>query len=256
MFLWESIAFGPIQSRRFGKSLGINLLPTSQKICSFNCVYCECGWTKCAEIDRDYYCTPTIILEAIETKLLSCSEQKIEIDSITFSGNGEPTLHPDFAKIIDGIIDLRNTYYPDSIITCLSNATQLHRKDVFDALQKIENPVLKLDAGSEKMFKLIDTPQDESSLKEIISNLKSFPKKFTLQTLLLKGKGDGIEVNNCEGDELELLISHIKDINPTHVMLYSLDRETPAKNLIKLDLLTLENIANRIRIFGIDVSVY
>ncbi|MDL2297122.1 radical SAM protein [Bacteroidales bacterium OttesenSCG-928-B11] len=256
MFLWDSIAFGPIYSRRLGSSLGINVSPTEEKICSFNCVYCECGWTLNTQIKPEYFLPATVILEAIEAKLQDCAINETPIDSITFSGNGEPTLHPEFGEIIDKLIVLRDKYYPQSVITCLSNSTQLYRKDVREALLKIENPILKLDAGSEHAFQLIDRPTIPVSLLEIIDWLLLFHGKLIIQTLLLKGIVDGEAFDNSSGEELRLLIEHIAKIKPRSVMLYSLDRETPAKELTKIPKEELEKIADSIREKGIIVNVY
>ncbi|MDR2978957.1 MAG: radical SAM protein [Bacteroidales bacterium] len=256
MFLWESIAFGPIHSRRLGRSLGINVSPTKDKICSFNCVYCECGWTVNTEIRPEYFPPAPLILEAIEAKLQDCKTKDIDIDSLTFSGNGEPTLHPEFGKIMDGLLVLRDQYYPNSLITCLSNSTQLYRQDVREVLMKIENPVMKLDASSEQVFQLIDRPTVPVALAEIIEWLTQFNGQLIIQTLLFKGKVDGVAFNNSSGIELQLLVDHIVKINPRHVMLYSLDRETPAKSLIKLPKEELEKVADVIRSKGIAVKVY
>ena len=256
MFLWESIAFGPIHSRRLGNSLGINLQPTTEKICSFNCVYCECGWTPEKEIDTSLCYDLDTILQAIEKKLKICQQENIPVDSITFSGNGEPTLHPDFSKIIDNLLVLRKKYYPQSVITCLSNSTQLNKQDVREALQKIENSILKLDAGSEHLFQLIDRPVIPISLQDILGYLTSFKGNLIIQTLLLKGIIDNEPVDNSSGKELELLIGHIKQLSPKNVMLYSLDRETPGKNLIKISKEELEIVAQQIRASDITVSVY
>ena len=158
MFLWDKIAFGPVQSRRLGSSLGINISPTNVKICSFDCIYCECGWTLEKNIDPAFFFSVEEITTAIEHKLCECKETDMPIDSITFSGNGEPTLHPDFDKIIDSLIVLRNNYHPKTAITCLSNATRLSTPKVLTALKKIENPVLKIDAVTDTLFRIINQP--------------------------------------------------------------------------------------------------
>lgn len=256
MFLWDNIAFGPIHSRRLGQSLGINVLPTTEKICSFNCVYCECGWTLEKSIDTKNFYTADIILQAIDAKLQDCRKNETAIDSITFAGNGEPTLHPEFGEIIDQLIVLRNRYYPECKITCLSNSTQLYREDVKQALMKIENPILKLDAGTEKVFQLINRPTISITLGEVIDKLIEFKGNLIVQTLLLKGEIDGIRFDNSTGEEVELLLNHIHKVAPKSVMLYSLDRETPAKDLIKLSKGELEIVAERIRAMGIETNVY
>jgi wyosine [tRNA(Phe)-imidazoG37] synthetase (radical SAM superfamily) len=256
MFLWDSIVFGPIFSRRLGKSLGVNLLPTTEKICSFNCVYCECGWTPDKEMLHREYLPAETILSAVEAKLKNCEEENVTIDSITFSGNGEPTMHPDFGKIISELIPLRNQYYPKTAITCLSNSTQLFRQDVKEALQKIENPILKLDAGSETFFKLVDKPVIPVTLQEIINQLKSFQGNLIIQTMILRGEVDNQYFDNSSGEELSKLLHHIKVINPQKVMLYSLDRKTPAKNLFKIEQTDLKHISEKIQKMAIAAEIY
>ncbi len=256
MFLWDAIAFGPVFSRRLGQSLGINVLPVTEKICSFNCVYCECGWTPDKEMLNREYLSAEVILKAIEEKLKSCHQENTVIDSITFSGNGEPTMHPEFGEIILGLLPLRDRYYPNTVITCLSNSTQLHRTDVREALQKIENPILKLDAGSETFFKLVDRPTIPITLQEIIDQLKSFQGKLIIQTMILHGYIDNQYFDNSKGEELSLLLQHIQEIHPRKVMLYSLDRETPAKKLTKVEKRELERIAEKICKINIRATVF
>ncbi len=256
MFLWDSIAFGPISSRRLGKSLGINILPTTKKICSFNCIYCECGWTLERDFNDDDFYPVDTVMEAIENKLINCRKDQIAIDSITFSGNGEPTMHPHFGQIIDGLIALRDRYYPGTIITCLSNSTQLYRTEVREALLKIENPLLKLDAGSDQLYRLINRPTLPVTFEEIVSYLRGFNGQLIIQTLLFKGEIDDIYFDNSSGEELDLLIHHIVEIAPRSVMLYSLDRETPARHLTKISKEDLEKVAEKIEKKGIKTSVY
>jgi len=256
MFLWDKIAFGPIQSRRLGNSLGINVSPTTKKICSFDCIYCECGWTFEKNIDtKDFYSVKEITL-AIEKKLQECSENNTPVDSITFSGNGEPTLHPNFCQIIENLIVLRDKYYPKTAITCLSNATQLANKYVYSVLQKIENPVLKLDAVTEPLFQLINKPTVDISVNEIINHLQKLNGNFILQSLFLKGIFDNQTFNNAEEPHLSLWIDTVKKLNPKQVMLYSLDRSTPAQGLEKITAEELQKIAVKLQQFGIDAKVY
>lgn len=256
MFLWESIAFGPVKSRRLGSSLGINLLPTSKKICSFNCVYCECGWTEDESIVFEDFYPLSIVMEVIEKKIANCYQENISIDSITFAGNGEPTLHPDFGKIVDKLIILRDRYYPEAVITCLSNSTQLHREDVKKALQRIENPIMKLDAGYERFYQWINQPLFPVNLSDIIENLKTFNGKVIIQTLFTKEITENETFDNSSGDELKQLMENIRSINPSMVMLYSLDRETPDKQLIKIEKERLEDIAHEIERMNVKAGVY
>lgn len=255
-FLWESISFGPIHSRRLGSSLGVNLLPTDVKICSFNCLYCECGWTLEKSLTaREYYPVETV-LQAIEHKLNSCKEQSTPIDSITFSGNGEPTLHPHFDKIIDGLIPLRDKYYPQAVISCLSNATQLLRTEVCAALKRIENPILKLDAGTQELLNIINKPTIPVDFQAVVNQLKTFNGEVIIQTMFLSGEQDGISFDNSEESNLSLWLDAIKSIAPRKVMIYSLDRETPALMLHKFDKSKLESIADKVRALGIVADTY
>lgn len=256
-FLWQSIAFGPIFSRRLGQSLGINLLPNDTKICSFNCIYCECGWTlENSYWDKDSFLPAEQILKAIEHKLIECREKNSVIDSITFSGNGEPTLHPSFGQIIDRLLLLRKQYYPSAVITCLSNSTQLHRQDVLESLKKIDNPIMKLDAGNETLFQLINQPTIFVSQEEVVQNLKKLSGIAIIQTLFLKGKINNHYFDNSNEENINAWLADLKEINPKQVMIYSLDRETPQTELIKLTRQELEQIAIRVRNKGFQTSVF
>ena len=256
MFLWDKIAFGPIQSRRLRSSLGINISPTTVKICSFNCIYCECGWTLEKKIAPEQFFSVEDIVTAIEAKLSQCKSTDTHIDSITFSGNGEPTLHHNFNQIIDALIVLRDKYYPKTAITCLSNATQLANENVFNALKRIENPILKLDAITEPLFQLINKPTVPISAEEIIKHLQQLDGSFILQSLFLKGIIDGQVFNNATESHLSLWLDVVKQLHPKKVMIYSLDRSTPAQGLEKISLEKLEEITKRVQTFGILAEAY
>ncbi|MCL2289627.1 MAG: radical SAM protein [Bacteroidetes bacterium] len=254
--MWDKIVFGPIQSRRLGSSLGINVSPTDVKICSFDCIYCECGWTLEKSIDPHLFFSVEEIITAIETKLRQCKEDGIFIDSITFSGNGEPTLHPNFDQIIDTLIVLRDKYYPKTVITCLSNATQLTNNKVLTALQKIENPILKLDAVTEPLFRLINKPTISVSVEEIVEQLQKMKGNFILQTLFFKGEIDGQYFNNAAEPHLSLWVEVVKKLHPKKVMIYSLDRNTPAQALEKVPMEKLQEIVQQLQTFGISADAY
>jgi len=256
MFLWDKIAFGPIQSRRLGSSLGINVSPTNVKICSFDCIYCECGWTLEKSIAPHLFYSVNKIITAIEAKLQQCKESNTTIDSITFSGNGEPTLHPHFAQIIDNLIVLRTQYFPKTKITCLSNATQLAKKEVSSSLKKIENPILKLDAVTEPLFQLINKPTISVSAEEIIKQLQQFNGNFILQTLFFKGEIDGQYFNNVSEPHLFLWLNVVKQLHPKKVMIYSLDRNTPAQKLERIATEELQQIAQQVQKFEIKAVAY
>lgn len=256
MFLWESIAFGPIHSRRLGSSLGINVSPTDVKICSFDCIYCECGWTLRKDIDADNFAPYNIVLQAIEAKLKKCREENTHIDSITFSGNGEPTLHPNFPEIIEGLLVIRDKYYPDSVITCLSNATRLLDDKVREALLKIENPMLKLDAGLPQLYRLINRPTIPITMEQTVEGLRHFHGKFIMQSMFLKGVIDEKPFDNTSEENVSAWLKIVGELRPKRVVMYSLDRETPAKQLVKIYKPDLEPIADRVRALGIEAQVY
>lgn len=254
--LFESIVFGPIKSRRLGTSLGVNVLPTEKKYCSFNCIYCECGWNEIDTTINVPLHKREDIKAALKMKLESNScEENGKIDSITFSGNGEPTLHPEISGIVDDVIELRNQYCPQAKITILSNSTNLLREDVFSALQKIDNPILKLDAGTVEMYNRINKPVS-AKFDAIVEKLKAFGNKCVIQTLLLRGENDGQTIDNTNDEEFEAWLEIVKQIKPRSVMLYSIDRETPEKQLEKLLIPELEQFAERIRAIGIETQTY
>lgn len=255
--LFEDIIFGPIKSRRLGNSLGINLLPVHKKLCNFNCVYCECGWNEDTKDIKDSIHKKEDIREALETKLIEIKEKNIPVDSITFSGNGEPTIHPDFPEIVDFVIELRNKYLKNAKITVLSNATTLVKDDVFKALKKIDNPILKLDAGREEMFYAISkTSPKQISFDKVKAKLLEFGKDAIIQTLLLRGENDGIRLDNTSEEEFSAWLEIVKKINPRQVMLYAIDRVTPESKLEKLAIEELELFADRVRAIGIETKTY
>lgn len=255
-FLFNEIVFGPVKSRRFGVSLGINLLPDTMKYCTFNCIYCECGLTSDDQEKRVRLFATDDIISALENRFAELKAKDLKPDNITFAGNGEPTIHPDFPAIIDKTIELRNQYFPEAKITVLSNATRLHKAQVRDALKRIDNNVLKLDAGSERMFQLIDRPNNKVSLPEIIDQLKEFEGNFIIQTLFLRGVVNNNRIDNTSIEELNLWLSHVEKLRPSLVMLYSIDRETPEQDLEKISSKELEQIAHKVRQLNINAEVY
>ncbi len=255
-FLFHETVFGPIHSRRLGSSLGINLLPNTHKHCTFNCIYCECGWTNIEKSRNSTLPSCNEVSEQLEKSLIEHSKNRVIIDNITFAGNGEPTVHPQFHEIIDETIRLRNKYYPDSKIAVLSNATRLYDLSVMEALKKIENNIQKLDCGTEEMFRLINRPNINISLSEIVNQLQQFKNNLTIQTLFLRGEYQGKFLDNTTEKEIELWIQHIKAINPLLVMIYPIARSTPVSNLIKLNSDELDQIARKVEKIGIRTQVY
>ncbi|HNW71017.1 MAG TPA: radical SAM protein [Bacteroidales bacterium] len=253
--LFNSIVFGPVKSRRLGVSLGMNIVPPHIKFCSFNCVYCECGWTEASNVENAKFDPPAEIREELEKTLIRLKEQGIVPDSITFAGNGEPTIHPQFDQIIDDTIALRDMYFPLARVTVLSNSTMLSDERVLKSLIKTYN-IMKLDAGTEHTFRLLNKPRVKITLDEVIEGLKKFNGNLVIQTMFIRGKIGEEIIDNTTGAELEALLQHIVSINPKEVMIYSLDRKPPLADLEKISREELEKIAVKIRQLNFKCSVY
>jgi len=254
-FLFNEIIFGPVFSRRLGISLGINILPQNAKLCTFNCLYCECGWTKeNTKINTGLPAREDISV-ALEKKLSDMSYRNDLLDVITFAGNGEPTLHPDFPEIIDDAIALKDKYFPGAGIAVLSNASLTHKDEVFRALKKTDYNILKLDTGTEETFRALNNPQKDISLDRIIKYLVRFNGDLIIQSLFIKGEYQGKTINNTTEEEIEAWLEKIKKINPKQVMVYTYARNTPASGLEKIPADELNKIANKVRALGIDVQV-
>lgn len=229
MLHFSDIVFGPIHSRRLGSSLGINLLPRDGKLCNFDCIYCECGWNKDGRVSSPLLPDADDVAAALEDSLLSCRKQNKVIDSITFSGNGEPTLNPFFPEIIDRVIDIRDRYFPEAKVSVLSNATMLWKEEVFVSLSRVDNPILKIDAPTDAGVSVINRPSGRYSLEKVIGNLRRFDGDFILQTMFLRGSG----VDSSDGKSLSAWMDIVRDLHPREIMVYTLDRETPQKGLEK-----------------------
>jgi wyosine [tRNA(Phe)-imidazoG37] synthetase (radical SAM superfamily) len=254
-FLFDQIIFGPIKSRRLGVSLGVNLLPTDSKVCSFDCIYCECGWTPKKREQKAVLPTREQVRSEMQKKLTNMIECNELPDVITFAGNGEPTLHPEFEGIIDDAIELRNQLSPNARIAVLSNATMLHKASAIRALLKVEDNIQKLDSGFEETIRRIDCPASHFSLKTVVENLKKFQGKVIIQTLFLRGIHQGEIIDNTTEAELAEWMKLVQEIKPSQVMIYTIARDTPAEGLEKINLKELEKIAERVRIAGFKVSV-
>ena len=255
-FLFHDIIFGPVRSRRLGLSLGINLLPTHKKHCSFNCIYCECGWTPVPSGDPLQFPDRTLVYKFLEQRLKEMAEEDYLPDVLTFAGNGEPTLHPEFAGIVDDTIALRDQYTPTAKVTVLSNASMIHDPGVFGALLKLDNNILKLDAGSDRMFKLINNPVLPVNFYDLIRNLQKFEGKLIIQSMFLRGFFRDQPVDNTTGEEVDEWIRHITVINPKMVMIYPVARATPVHALEKIPVAELEEIAGKVRKVGVEAKVY
>ena len=249
--LFSSIVYGPIHSRRLGVSLGVNLMPTTAKLCSFDCVYCECGWNQ--PVSHPQLPIREEVREALFAQL---STLNIQPDVITFSGNGEPTMHPDFWGIIQDTCALRDQYCPNAKVSVLSNSTQLGRKEVVDALRLCDNRILKLDSAIDATMHLIDKPVNRHlTVAQVMEWLRAFEGDFTLQTCFLRGEYKGKVIDNTTPAELDAWYKAVDILHPKQVMIYVIDRETPLKTLEKIASEQMQAIAQPLREKGIDVVV-
>ncbi len=243
--LFDQIVFGPVKSRRLGVSLGINLLPVDGKICSFDCVYCECGLNAIHKGER----LPKMdeVVKALRSKLEQMKEDKLAPDVITFAGNGEPTLHPDFAHIIDQTIQLRNEFFPNARVSVLSNATQLEKPEVFQALLSVDQAILKLDTAFDETARILNRPLSRQyTIRRLVENLKAFNGKLIIQTLFIRGEYLGEPFDNTSEQEVTAWIELLQEINPESVMIYAIDREPAVKSVVKVSVKELREIAQRV----------
>lgn len=254
-FLFEQIIFGPVRSRRLGISLGINLLPTRRKHCTFNCIYCECGWTLTQEVEEGFP-TSDDIRQALEQKLSKMKSRNALLDSITFAGNGEPTIHPHFTQIVDDTLILRDKYYPGAKVSVLTNSSRLSNPAIAAALMKTEQPILKLDAGTQTTFDLINKPLIPISLDKIVKALRLFGDKAIIQTMFVKGIHEGKIIDNTTAAEVEAWLGHLASIQPRLVMIYPIARSTPEEELEKVSFEVLKAIAQKVEALGILAEVY
>ena len=254
-FLFDQIIFGPVRSRRLGISLGVNLMPTNTKVCSFDCIYCECGWTPRNRDRKALLPTRSEVKLKMEEKLREMAASQELPDVITFAGNGEPTLHPEFEGIIDDTIGLRAELCPEARIAVLSNASMLHKKGVMSALLKVDDNIQKLDSAFEETIRKIDCPSSAFSLNEVVGNLRQFDGKVIIQTLFLRGKHKNEIIDNTTKKELDAWMDLIVEIKPAKVMIYTIDRDTPAEGLEKVAVDELQLIADRVRDAGFEVQV-
>ena len=255
-FLFDSIIFGPVNSRRLGISLGINLLPNDCKVCNFNCIYCECGWTnKNIPSSRKKFHPRFHVKENLENKFKELKKSGSPIETITFAGNGEPTLHPDFDKIIDDTIELRNKYFSSAQIAVLSNSTLINKKSVFNALNKVEQNILKIDSAFEETINTHNDPPENFNLDELVEDLKKFKGNLIIQTLFLKGVYDGKTIDNTTKKEVDAWLKLIQKISPKLVMIYTIKRNTPTHKLFQIPFSDLESIAKRMEKQGIKTQI-
>ncbi|MCD8386079.1 MAG: radical SAM protein [Bacteroidales bacterium] len=245
--LFNETIFGPIHSRRLGTSLGVNLMPRDGKVCSFDCLYCEAGYNA-QGAGHAGLPSRQEVKELLEAKLAGMKANGDRLDVITFSGNGEPTIHPEFPAIIDDVIELRDKYYPDVKISVLTNSTMIHKPEVAAALRKIDNNILKLDSAVEDTMRALDRPGAKSfTVESAIRDLKQFSGTGIIQTMLTRGEHDGHRIDNTTPAEIQALIDAYNEIRPASIMIYSIDRRTPEQSLEKVPRSELESIASQIR---------
>ena len=252
--IYPSPIFGPVHSRRLGLSLGVNLLPADGKVCTFDCVYCECGFNADR---RPQLPLPTReeVAEALEAKLRQMQADGRLPDVITFAGNGEPTCHPHFPEIVDDTIRLRDSYCPQAKVSVLSNATLIHRQQVHDALMRVDNNIQKLDTISPAYIRLVDRPQGSYDVSQVIDRLKAFQGHVIIQSMFMQGTAGGESVDNTGDDYVLPWLKAVADIAPQQVMVYTIDRETPMQSLLKAAPQQLDRIALLVRQLGIPCSV-
>lgn len=251
--IYPSPIFGPIHSRRLGISLGINLLPADGKVCSFDCIYCECGFN---EDHRPSLPLPARqeVTQALEKKLQEMKANGQLPDVLTFAGNGEPTCHPHFAEIIDDTILLRDKYCPKAKVCVLSNSTMIHRHEVHDALMKVDDNILKLDTVDPSYINKVDHPNGTYDVNKIIERMKAFHGHLIIQTMFMRGACNGESVDNTSEEYVSPWLEVVKQLKPQQVMVYTIDRETPAHGLEKASREQLNAIRDRVIAAGIPCS--
>lgn len=252
--LYDNIIFGPVRSRRLGLSLGVNLLPVESKLCNFDCIYCECGWNE-DHVGRRRFNSREDVRDMLRDTLQAMVAKGELPDVITFAGNGEPTMHPDFEPIIEDTIALRDQICPQAKVSVLSNATQIHREDVRRALLRVDNNILKLDSAFDSTVQLINKPQGSYSVERTVELMKLFEGNMILQTMFLRGEYLSKRVDNTTAEEVDAWLDIVAQIKPRQVMIYSLDRDTPCQTLEKVGREELLQIAAKLQARGFNCSV-
>ena len=252
--IYPSPIFGPVHSRRLGLSLGINLQPSDGKVCTFDCVYCECGFNA-DHRPRMQRPSREEVYYALEKQLITMASRNELPDVLTFAGNGEPTTHPHFHEIISDTIRLRDNYCPQAKVSVLSNATMITKDSVREALMKVDNNILKLDTVNPDYIKKVDRPTGHYDVSQLIEAMKLFKGHIIIQTMFMKGTWQGIDVDNT-GDRYVLpWLDVIRAIHPKLVTIYTIDRETPDKCLAKATHEELDRIAKLVNDAGIHTTV-
>ena len=248
--LREETVFGPIHSRRLGRSLGINLLPTKGKLCNFDCIYCECGWN-CDGRGDTVLPTAAKVRTDLENKLMELMLEGTQIDSITFSGDGEPTLNPEFPRIIEDTLFLRDAYCPSAKVSVLSNATRVHVPAVFEALRKVDNPILKIDAPTDELAARINQPAPGYSIERVIEALAHFEGDFILQTMFLRSK----DFDSASPEVLDGWMAIVRRLKPRKIMVYTIDRPTPEKEIEAFSVAKMEQLVKPLIDEGFQIDI-
>lgn len=246
----EETVFGPIHSRRLGSSLGINLLPQKGKICNFDCIYCECGWNRDGLQDKTLP-SAADVRNALEDKLRSLRAEGVGIDSITFSGDGEPTLNPEFPQIIDDTLALRGRYYPEAAVSVLSNATRAHIPEVFKALRKVDNPIMKIDAPTAELAARINNPAPGYDPLKVADALRGFGGDFVLQTMFLRSS----DFDSSSPEVLDGWMQIVRDLRPREIMVYTIARPTPQQGLEKFSEEQMRQLVKPLLDEGFNISI-
>lgn len=246
----EETVFGPIRSRRLGNSLGINLLPEKGKICNFDCIYCECGWNRDGRGDS-VLPDASRVSRMLEKKLGELLDEGTTIDSITFSGDGEPTLNPDFPQIIDDTLALRDRYFPTAKVSVLSNATRVHIPEIFEALKKVDNPIMKLDAPTNELASRINNPAPGYDVDRVVEALKQFDGNFVLQTMFLKSRNFDSSAPEVNGPWKTI----VRELSPREIMVYTIDRPTPEDGLEKFSVQQMEMLVSDLIEEGFNIRI-
>ena len=246
----EETVFGPIHSRRLGNSLGMNLLPVNGKLCNFDCIYCECGWNRDGRNDTRLP-DAAEVRACLEKKLQECMAAGTPIDSITFSGDGEPTINPDFPRIIDDTLELRGRYYPDAVVSVLSNATRAHVPSVMEALRKVDNPIMKIDAPTNELIARIDRPAPGYDIARVVEALRKFDGDFILQTMFLRSRDFDSSSQEVLGGWMDI----VRSLRPREVMVYTIDRPTPQEGLLKFSVEEMHALVKPLEDEGFKIQI-
>lgn len=241
--LQNAIVFGPVVSRRYGRSLGVNVLPGDLKVCSFNCPYCECGFTDLA-VSRESSGAPFPTAEGIVTALTQWlkidARSGHRLDAITLAGNGEPTLHPGFLEAMKGMAAARDEWAPGARLIVLSNATTSARDEVREGLMIADERILKLDAANDEMMRRMNAPVCQMTVDKIVELIRRLPA-MTLQTTFTRGL-----VDNSTDEHVEQWIARVAEILPSSAQIYTIERDPANADVLPVDGERLDEIAERL----------